>query len=103
MMGGTGTADEFDEMLPRLVANSQLTIHAAPTGSGPSDHANFYKKDMPVLFLFSGMHREYHQIGDHSYTVNPTGAIMVIDLAESISFVQARLWLGLGCIRIGSF
>jgi len=84
MIGGTGTADEFDEMLPRLVANSQLTIHAAPAGRGPSDHANFYKKDMPVLFLFSGMHSEYHQVGDHSYTVNPTGAIKVIDLAESI-------------------
>lgn len=84
MIGGTGTADEFDEMLPRLVANSQLTIHAAPTGSGPSDHANFYRKDMPVLFLFSGMHSEYHRPGDHSYTVNPTGAIKAIDLAESI-------------------
>ncbi|MCH8825073.1 MAG: M28 family peptidase [Planctomycetes bacterium] len=84
MIGGTGTADEFDEMLPRLVANSQLTIHAAPRGRGPSDHANFYKKDMPVLFLFSGMHSEYHRPGDHSYTVNPTGAIMVIDLVESI-------------------
>ena len=84
MIGGAGSAEEFDDLLARHVAASGLTVYASSSGRGPSDHANFYGKDIPVLFLFSGLHDEYHQPGDHGYTVNPIGAMDVIDLAESI-------------------
>ena len=84
LIGGTGSAEEFDDLLARHVADSGLTVYASSSGRGPSDHSNFYGKDIPVLFFFSGLHDEYHRPGDHGYTVNPIGAIDAIDLAESI-------------------
>jgi len=29
-----------------------------------SDHYNFAKKGVPILFFFSGTHEDYHQVGD---------------------------------------
>ena len=84
MLAGTGTAEEFDEMLPRLVDGSGLRVHADPAGRGPSDHANFYSASIPVLFFFSGITREYHRPSDTADTVNPIGAVRIVDLVERI-------------------
>ncbi|MCH8261028.1 MAG: M28 family peptidase [Planctomycetes bacterium] len=84
LIGGTGSAQEFDDLLATNVIPSGLIVHASATGRGPSDHSNFYGEDIPVLFFFSGLHAEYHRPGDHAYTVNPIGAIKVIDLVDSI-------------------
>ena len=82
---GTGTAEEFDEMLPRHVSKSELVVNSTPGGSGPSDHASFYAAEMPVLFFFSGITDEYHTPDDEAWTVNPQGAIAMIDLAEDLA------------------
>ncbi|MDG2423202.1 MAG: M28 family peptidase [Phycisphaerales bacterium] len=82
---GTGTAEEFDEMLPRHVAESPLVVHATPSGTGPSDHSTFYRKDIPVMFFFSGITDEYHTPEDYAWTVNPQGAVEIINLATGIA------------------
>jgi S1-C subfamily serine protease len=69
---------------PRLL-ESGLTIHADPSGRGPSDHASFYGAGVPVLFMFTGVHSVYHQPGDYGYTVNPVGAMKIIDLVHAIA------------------
>ena len=33
--------------------------------SGGSDHWNFYKKDIPSIFFFTGLHKDYHQVSDN--------------------------------------
>jgi len=33
--------------------------------SGNSDHDSFYDREIPFLFLFTGTHEDYHQLGDH--------------------------------------
>ena len=38
-----------------------------------SDHASFYRKDIPVLFFFTGVHSDYHRPGDHSDKINLVG------------------------------
>ena len=83
-VGGTGTAAEFDDMLPRLVEPTGLTVMATPSGLGPSDHSNFYRADVPVLFVFSGLHDDYHTPADVAWRVNPEGTTRIIDLCESI-------------------
>ena len=82
---GTGTAEEFDEILPRLVSETTMVVNATPSGTGPSDHTNFYTKDIPVLFFFSGVTDEYHTPEDEAWTVNPEGAIAIVNLAEKLS------------------
>ena len=64
---------------------SGLTIHADPSGNGPSDHSSFYNGGIPVLFFFTGTHDVYHRPGDHGYTVNPTGAIKITDLVYAMA------------------
>ncbi len=84
-VGGTGTAEQFDEILtPRFLA-SGLTVNKSPGGRGPSDHASFYGAGIPVLFIFTGLHDRYHTPEDYGYTVNPLGAIEVLDLVEALA------------------
>ncbi len=83
-LNGTGTAEEFPELLPRLVEPSGLTVLTTDSGLGPSDHANFFKADVPVLFFFTGLHDHYHTPEDVAWRVNPEGTLRIIDLCEVI-------------------
>lgn len=83
-ISGTGTAEEFNELLTPHVRASGLTVAFTPSGMGPSDHANFARAEVPVLFMFTGLHDAYHTPADQAHTVNPRGAVRVIDLADSI-------------------
>lgn len=85
-VSGTGTAEEFGTLLPDWFDDCGLTIEATETGTGPSDHANFYRAGVPVLFFFTGLHGEYHMPGDKAFTVNPAGAMKVIELAEQVAW-----------------
>lgn len=84
-VSGTGTAKEFDELLLPHFEASGLTIKSSRGGRGPSDHANFFNKGIPVLFPFTGLHDEYHTAADKGFTVNPAGAMRVIDLTQAIA------------------
>ncbi len=44
-------------------------------GYGPSDHAAFYAKDVPVLFISTGAHPDYHTPADHPDAINMDGAV----------------------------
>jgi len=84
-VSGTGTAVEFDELLPRLTEPTGLVIRASPGGTGPSDHSSFYSSDVPVLFFYTGDHDDYHTPRDHAWLVNPEGTARIIDLAGDIA------------------
>ena len=83
-MSGTGTAEGFTDLIRPAVVASGLTVDADAAGSGPSDHASFYAAGIPVLFLFTRTHPEYHTPLDQGFTVNPYGASKVIALAEGL-------------------
>ncbi len=84
-VGGVGSAEGFMEILKPAFDRSGLTIRADPTGRGPSDHSSFYGASIPVLFMYTGNHPEYHAPGDKGYTVNPMGAAKIIALAKDIA------------------
>jgi hypothetical protein len=89
-LSGTGTAEEFSTLIPEKVETSQLTASLTPGGTGPSDHTNFYKKDIPVLFFFTGLTEEYHTPQDQAFTTNPAGGALISELvnAFALSFVD---------------
>lgn len=70
-IGGTGTSRESAEILERL--NSDFTLNMSPEGSGPSDHAAFYMHDIPVFFVSTGAHEDYHTPGDSFEKINIRG------------------------------
>jgi hypothetical protein len=39
-------------------------------GYGPSDHSSFYAKKVPVLFLWTGTHEDYHKPSDTADKIN---------------------------------
>jgi aminopeptidase YwaD len=88
-VGGVESAEDFGSMLDPLFAKSGLEIHADPSGRGPSDHSSFYNAGVPVLFFFTGTHGVYHKPGDKGWTVNPGGAMKVVDLVREIAIASA--------------
>ena len=93
IVGGSGTSPLWKEMLPR-VKPAKLDLKFQDDGYGPSDHASFYAKDVPVLFFFTGVHQDYHRPSDDTDKINLPGAgkvlELVLDTAQALSQQDAR-------------
>lgn len=98
-VGGFGTSPIWSE----VITNNQsapLSIKIDSSGTGPSDHTSFYRKDIPVLFYFTGLHTDYHKPSDDADKVNYEGEQQIINhitkLIESVnekgklSFLKTR-------------
>lgn len=69
VVGGVGTATEWREILAADTEKLfQLTLNE--DGFGPSDHASFYIKQIPVLFFWTGTHNDYHKPTDTFEKIN---------------------------------
>ncbi|TPV96686.1 MAG: M20/M25/M40 family metallo-hydrolase [Myxococcales bacterium FL481] len=82
-IGGVGSSAGWMPLLDRLGARGLHTTYDRAVVSR-SDHANFYKHDIPVLFLFTGLHRDYHRAGDHANKINREGMATIGELAGDI-------------------
>ncbi len=89
-VGGTGTAKNLEETLKKLAAHRAFKFKASPEGFGPSDHASFYVKDIPVLFLFTGSHEDYHTPTDDVEKINFEGMKAINDFATDIIALEAN-------------
>jgi aminopeptidase YwaD len=94
-VGGTGTAAGIESILNKHAEEIGLEIKTSPEGFGPSDHASFYSKDIPVLFLFTGIHDDYHTYRDKPEKINYAGmkkiADYVYDIVMDLSDLQESL------------
>ena len=60
---GTGTCAEFKTYFDSL-PDPGFKLTFKESGIGPSDHTPFYNRDIPVLFFFTGAHKDYHRPSD---------------------------------------
>ncbi len=83
-IGGTGTSSVWTPLLDSL--NKTYSFAAAYTkdGYGPSDHASFYAKDIPVLFFFTGLHKQYHRPDDDWELINSDGEAKILDMVAGV-------------------
>jgi hypothetical protein len=81
---GTGTSRAFAALIDRLGKKFDFKIQKQAGGLGPSDHASFYSKKIPVLFFFTGNHKDYHKPSDTSNKINVAGMQRVCELAEAV-------------------
>ena len=81
VLGGTGTAVEFDELLNKFEENSEIAVTRSPEGYGASDHASFYSSGIPVMFFFTGAHADYHTPFDDADKINYEGEKEILDFA----------------------
>jgi hypothetical protein len=76
-IGGMGTGKGFKDLVERLANSHDLKLRDGGGGRGPSDHSSFYGANIPVLFFFTGMHRQYHSPDDDADLVNFDGGTRV--------------------------
>jgi Peptidase family M28 len=74
VVGGTGTAEGLSELAQPLAAAHGLNMLDDPPGGAPSDNSSFYDAGIPALFLFTGLHDDYHRAGDDSGKIQREGA-----------------------------
>jgi hypothetical protein len=81
---GTGTGTGLEPLVDRLAAAHGLTAAKEAGGFGPSDHASFYAKKIPVLHLFTGAHADYHRPTDTAEKINYEGLVRLADLVTEL-------------------
>ncbi|MFO0800443.1 MAG: M28 family peptidase [Gemmataceae bacterium] len=81
---GTGTGDTFARTVAAAESRYGLKIVKIPGGIGRSDHESFYRKKVPVLFLFTGLHDEYHRPADIPETIDVPAMATVVGLCEDL-------------------
>jgi hypothetical protein len=81
---GTGTSSRWEPLVDSLGRLHNFAISKSADGFGPSDHASFYAKNLPVLFLFTGIHEDYHKPSDTWDKINYGGQAAVVRFAEDI-------------------
>ncbi len=82
-IGGVGSAKEFTAIIEQL--NERGPISAKPTtAAGGSDHAGFYRNDVPFLFFHTGLTATYHTPEDDYETIDVGGAVATIDYGEQV-------------------
>jgi hypothetical protein len=90
-VSGTGTFTIADSLLDILSANRPFEVKRSPDGFGPSDHAAFYGENIPVLFITTGAHEDYHTPADLASRINYDGTIKVIDFTADLVSQLANL------------
>ncbi len=97
-IGGYGTSPTWGDLI--TTNNKFFKIKLDSSGTGPSDHTSFYRKDIPVVFFFTGLHSDYHKPSDDADKINYTGELQVVkyiyalieatDKKGKLSFTKTR-------------
>jgi hypothetical protein len=81
-IGGFGTSPSWGQIIN--LQDDYFKIKVDSAGSGPSDHTSFYRKDLPVLFFFTGTHSDYHKPSDDADKINYDGELKIIRYIQSL-------------------
>jgi hypothetical protein len=90
---GTGTTPGAGELIDALGASAGFKIKkiaGISDGMGGSDHESFYPHKIPVLFVFTGTHTDYHRPSDDFDKINYKGMARIADLGELFLLDIAR-------------
>lgn len=94
-VGGIGTASEWKSLVEERNKISgefiSFALQLNEDGFGPSDHASFYAKQVPVLFFFTGTHLDYHKPTDTAEKINYSGLNQITKyVSEIVKTVDAN-------------
>lgn len=84
MIGGTGTSLETVGILDEMSKSLDFSLKYSSEGFGASDHSSFYLKDVPVFFVTSGAHDDYHTPYDDTDKLNFYGSAMIVDFTGDL-------------------
>lgn len=84
-VGGAGTAAVFPGLLTEINLRHGLDLEVGLGGWDASDHVSFNAAGVPVLFLFTGAHEQYHTPTDDWTLVSPSGLARVAAFAADLA------------------
>jgi hypothetical protein len=111
---GDGFARGMREAVERANAGIDLDLEYMGTGyAGNSDHDSFYRRDIPFIMFFTGLHDDYHQLGDHAdklafermTDIVRLGAALTAEMATAEHvphFIHRIAWLGIEVEVLGA-
>ncbi len=82
-VGGVASSPAWMPILDQ-VGTAGLSILYEGSVATRSDHASFYRQDIPVLFFFTGVHSDYHRPGDHSDKINREGMAAIGSIVAGV-------------------
>lgn len=88
-VGGYGTSSKWSQIWNAV--STPLIVKFDSTGSGPSDHASFYRAGIPVQFFFTGSHVDYHKATDDADKINYEGTAQIVTLAYQMMGITDSL------------
>ena len=83
-ISGIRSGKGFKELVTADNAEFNYKLHLGGAGDGPSDHASFFHKNIPVLFFSNGLHADYHRPSDTWEKINAPVAADTARLAAKI-------------------
>lgn len=81
---GVGSSRAWTEALESGSAELGLPLKLMGEGYGPSDHAAFYLRHIPVLAFFTGVHADYHRSTDDPERIDLEGLYRVTRLVRHV-------------------
>jgi len=96
---GGDTARGLRDLAAAAAQPLPLTLAFGGSGYGPSDHTSFYARGVPVLFLFTGAHADYHRPSDTADKIDSAGLEAVARLAYRVARAAADQGARLEVVR----
>ena len=87
---GVESAAEWEGIVTAACRENDLACSLGGEAYGPSDHTSFYAAGVPVLYLFTGAHDDYHKPSDDPAGINAAGGARVAELTAALAAELAR-------------
>ncbi len=79
---GTGTSESWTSIIDSAKSGLGFVVSTTADGYGPSDHSSFTAKEIPVMFVFTGLHSDYHRPSDTYDKINAGGEARILTFVE---------------------
>jgi len=90
VIDGTGTAAAWSDLIQKANEGLSLNLKLGAEGFGASDHASFTGAKVPVAFLFTGVHDDYHLPTDTAEKIDVGGIDLAATLAARLTHAIAE-------------
>lgn len=91
---GQNSGAEFPEIVGKYAEQLGLTYKAPRGMAGGSDHTPFLRRNIPSMFAFTGIHKQYHQPEDDWELIDADGAAKILSMWLPIILDLANMEAG---------
>ena len=81
---GVKLGGDWERLVRASGKNAKLTLDVTGMGFGPSDHASFNRRKIPVVSFTTGIHPDMHRTSDTPDKINSDGAVRILNIVERL-------------------